>query len=322
MLVARKRCESEDRMRRRQFVSLLGGGPITQKKTLPVYADPPGDCGIPVARDDGWPIASVNDDKLVDRDALCRMADRLVASSANVHSVLVARGGKLVFERYFKGSDEINGRPVESATFDAGTLHNIKSATKSVTSLALGIAIDRGLIRSVDEPIFSFFPELSDLRSPEKDRIQLVHALTMTMGLKWVEAIPSNEDDNDEVRMHMASDPCRYVLGLPSTAPAGQEYFYNTGALTLVSAIVRKATGRPLDEFARETLFQPLGITSVEWVRVKGDSDACGGLRLRSRDMAKIGQLVLAGGRWNGRQIVSQEWIDTSTAPQVTAIAD
>ena len=82
-----------------------------------------------------------------------------------------------------------------------------KSATKSVASLALGIAIDRGLIRSVNEPIFSFFPELSDLRSPEKDRIQLVHALTMTMGLKWVEAIPNNEDDNDEVHMHMASDP-------------------------------------------------------------------------------------------------------------------
>ena len=141
--------------------------------------------------------------------------------------VLVARGGKLVFERYFTGSDEIPGRiSVPSGgnvAFDADTPHNIKSATKSVASLALGIAIDRGLIRSVNEPIFSFFPELSDLRSPEKDRIQLVHALTMTMGLNWVEAIPSNEDDdNDEVRMLMASDPCRYVLGLPTTAPAGQ----------------------------------------------------------------------------------------------------
>jgi CubicO group peptidase (beta-lactamase class C family) len=93
--------------------------------------------------------------------------------------------------------------------------------------------------------------------------------------------------------------------------------FYNTGALTLVSAIIRKATRRPLDEFARATLFEPLGITGVEWIRVKGDTDAGGGLRLRPRDKAKIGQLVLAGGRWNDRQVVSKAWIETSTAPKV-----
>jgi CubicO group peptidase (beta-lactamase class C family) len=103
------------------------------------------------------------------------------------------------------------------------------------------------------------------------------------------------------------------------TAPAGQEFFYNTGALALVSAIIRKATGRPLDEFARATLFEPLGITAVEWERYKGDTDAGGGLRLRPRDMAKIGQLVLAGGRCNDRQIVSKAWIETSTAPKTKA---
>ena len=119
--------------------------------------------------------------------------------------------------------------------------------------------------------------------------------------------------------MHMSRDPCRYVLGLESTAPAGQEFFYNTGALTLLSAIVRKATGRPLDEFARTNLFEPLGITNVEWTRVKGDSDAGGGLRLRPRDMAKIGQLVLAGGRWNDRQVVSKSWIDASMTPRLEA---
>jgi CubicO group peptidase (beta-lactamase class C family) len=310
-------------MRRRQFVALLGGVALAPLTAWPVYAQAPDGCGVPVARDDGWPVASINDDKLIDRAALCRMADRLATlSDPNIHSVLVARGGRLVFERYFSGADEvpgrIYGRRVEHVTFDADTLHDMKSASKSVASLALGIAIDRGLIRSINEPIFSFFPELSDLRSPEKDHIQLVHALTMSMGLAWEEATPSTGDENnDEARMNRAADSCRYVLGLPVTAPAGQEFFYNTGALALMSALIRKATGRPLDEFARENLFEPLGITPVEWDRRKGDTDAGGGLRLRPRDMAKIGQLVLAGGRWNNRQVVSKSWIETSTTPKI-----
>jgi CubicO group peptidase (beta-lactamase class C family) len=313
-------------MKRRQFSAVVGTV-LASLAEPPACAAPPGDCGVPGARDDGWAVNSVNDDRLIARAALCEMSDRLVASGANVHSVLVVRGGKLVFERYFQGLDEIPGyvfgRRVENVAFDADKLHDMKSVSKSVASLALGIAIDQGLIRSVDEPIFSFFPELSDLRTPQKDRISLRHALTMTMGLEWVEATPATGDfANDEARMHMSLDPCRHVLARAVAAPAGQEFHYSTGALALVSAVVRKACGRPLDEFARANLFNPLGISGGAWSRVRGDTDAGGGLRLRPREMARIGQLVLAGGRWNDRQVVSRGWVEASTAESVQATDD
>ena len=145
------------------------------------------------------------------------------------------------------------------------------------------------------------------MRSPQIDRIQLRHALTMSIGLKWVEATPATGDfDNDETRMFTAWDPNRYVLSLPVTAPPGQAFFYTTGTLRLLSAIMHKVTGRPLDDFAQTELFEPLGIADADWNRVRGEADAGGGLRLRPREMAKIGQLVLAGGRWGDRQIVSK----------------
>jgi len=314
-------------MKRRQFASLLGASALPSLGAWPAWAQAPGECGVPIARQDDWAVAAPNDDALIDRQPCCALADRLATlGDPNVHAVVVVRGGKLVFERYFKGADQVPGPlfglfgpRVRTVAFDADTLHSVKSVSKSVASLVVGIALDRGLIRSVDEPVFAFFPELADLRTPEKDRILLRHALTMTLGLQWVEATPATEESNDESRMHTAADPCRYLLGLASTAPPGEAFFYNTGALSLVSAIVRKATGRPLDEFARATLFEPLGITDVQWNRVRGDTDAGGGLRLRPRDMAKIGQLVLANGRWNERQIVSPAWIEASTTPKIEA---
>lgn len=314
-------------MKRRAFVSLLGGAVLVPFVARDGHGGQTDGCdGRPVARDDGWSVGAT-DDKRVDGDALCGICDRLTAGNANIHAVLVVRGGRLVFERYFKGPEEVPGRfygkRVETISFDPDTLHNMKSVSKSVASLAFGIAVDRGLIRSLDEPVFDFFPELSDLRSPEKDKIRLSHMLTMSMGLDWVEATPATgDDDNDEARMNRASDPCRYVLGRPVISSAGEKFFYNTGALRLVSAIIHKATGLPLDEFARTTLFAPLGITSADWARIKGYTDSGGGLHLRPRDMAKIGQLVLAGGSWNDRQIVSRAWIEASTTSKFKATGD
>ena len=119
-------------MKRRYFSSLFSGTALASLTSLPVFADPPEGCGVPIARDDGWSVASVNEDKFIDRSALCRMADQLAAASdANIHAVLIARSGKLVFERYFAGSDEIPalfyGRRVKNVTFDADTLHDVKS---------------------------------------------------------------------------------------------------------------------------------------------------------------------------------------------------
>ena len=152
-------------MRRRQFISLLGGAALAPLTSSRVDAEAPAGCGFPVARDEGWPVASADEDKLVDRDALCRMAERL-ESTANVHAVLVTRGGKLVFERYLGGTDEIYDRPIANATFDADTLHDMKSVSKSVASLVLGIAIDRGIDPQRRRTDLQLFPRIVRLAHP------------------------------------------------------------------------------------------------------------------------------------------------------------
>jgi len=313
-------------MKRREFTLALAGTALASLgRAAPAH--PIEGFAATASGDDGWSIAAGDDDKLVDTAALSKIADRLAASGANIHAVLVVHRGKLVFERYLQGSDQVPtsffGSRVENVAFDADTRHALKSVTKSIASLAVGIAIDRGLIHDVDEPILGFFPELADLRTPQTDRLLLRHALGMTLGLEWTEATPATGDlANDEARMYFSGDPCRYVLTRRTVAAAGQQFLYSTGALALVSAILHRTTGRPLDEFARASLLEPLGISGEEWSRLGRDSDAGGGLRMRPRDMAKIGQLVLAGGRWNGRQIVSNGWIDASTASLIKATDD
>lgn len=275
-------------------------------------------CGSPMAASD-LPVATPESVGLSGA-RLCEMVRWLdEGRQSNVHAVLVVRHGKLVFEHYFSGTDEEWGRAVGEVAFGPETKHDERSVTKSIVALMLGIAIDQGLIKSIDEPVLSYFPEYADLRTPHKDRIKVRDLITMSAGLEWHEDdTPYTSDANSENRMDSAPDPYRYALQQAVVAPPGQVWNYNSGATEVVAAVLKKASGKPVDELARTLLFAPLGITDVDWPHnAKGDPIAAGALRLRPRDLAKIGQLVLQRGTWNGARVVSASWIDAAMTPEI-----
>jgi CubicO group peptidase (beta-lactamase class C family) len=282
------------------------------------------DCPAPVDLNDGWPVSAPAAQGL-DPALLCAIGPRFEAwTEANLHGVVVARHGSLVYEHYLAGDDERWSQPLgrlvtTRVVYDAGKLHDLRSITKSIISLLVGIALDRGWIRNVDAPVFSFFPEYADLRTPEKDAITLRHVLTMSAGFAWTDpSMPHGNAADTEGPMIAALDPYRYYLALPLAAPPGQSYNYDSGATALLAAVVHRASGKDFDVLAQEVLFDPLGIGEVEWMRfANGDPIAGWGLRMRPRDLAKVGQLMLDHGRWHGKQIVPETWIAESTAPRI-----
>jgi CubicO group peptidase (beta-lactamase class C family) len=183
----------------------------------------------------------------------------------------------------------------------------------------MGIAIDHGWIKSIDAPVFSFFPEYASLSTPEKNRITIRDLLTMSSGLEWHEEdVPYTSPDNSEIVMDRSSDPTRAALAPDLVATPGKIWNYNSGSTELLGAILKKATGRAVDQLAATLLFAPLGITDFTWYKhTNGSPHAAGGLRLRPRDLAKIGQLILQRGSWNGTQVISSAWIDAATAPHI-----
>jgi CubicO group peptidase (beta-lactamase class C family) len=287
--------------------------------TMPRLAQAQMECDTPGAGDDHWPVATP-ESVGISSATLCPVVKWLGdRKETNVHAIVVVRHGKLVFDHYFTGDDEHLGRSVGEVTFDPQTRHDERSVSKSVTALVLGMAIDHGWIKSVDTPVLSFFPEYADLRTPEKDRITLRDLLTMSSGLDWHESdVPYTDAANSEIRMDASPDPYHFALEQPMVAPPGQIWNYNSGSTELLGAVLRKATGKPLDQLALTMLFGPLGITDVEWYRYAQDNpSAAAGLRLRPRDLAKIGQLVLQHGAWNGKRLVSASWVDAPTTPQI-----
>lgn len=277
-------------------------------------------CGSPAALDDGWITASPESVGL-DGARLCGIAARLKEMEADVHGVVIARHGKLVFEQYFPGYDDPWGRDDGQYTFDAATRHDMRSVSKSVVSLLVGIAIDRKLIAGIDEPAVKFFPEYAAVKSQGWDQITLRHLLTMSSGMQWDENRAWKDPRNDEPHLGSDADPYRYVLSKPIAAPPDTVWVYNGGGTDLLGNIIERVSGKTLEAFARDALFEPLGISDFEWMKYRnGKVSAAAGLRLRPRDAAKIGQLVLGHGAWNGKQIVPADWIEQSIAPRFQAI--
>lgn len=278
-------------------------------------------CGSPTALNDGWPTATPESVGL-DGARLCGIASKLAATNANVHAVVIVRQGKLVFEQYFPGYDEPwgmgEGRQYD---FDATTKHDMRSVSKSVISLLVGIAIDRELIKSADEPVVKFFPDDAAVKTTGWDRITLRHLLTMSSGIRWDENRAWKDPENDEPHLGSEADPFRYVLSKPVAAPPESVWNYNGGGTDLLGNVIERVSGKPLEAFAREALFAPLGISDWEWMKYRNEHIApAAGLRLRPRDAAKIGQLVLNKGAWHGKQIVSTKWIEQSVTPRFQAI--
>jgi len=229
----------------------------------------------------------------------------------NVHAVLLVRNGKLVVEEYFPGTDSAGAAHV----YDRDVLHEIHSATKSITGLLIGIAIDQRQIAGANVRVSGFFPEYAALFADGREEIELRHLLSMTAGLSWDEwGYPYTDPRNSHVAMNACDDPLRYVFSQPMVAAPGTKFSYSSGISIALGEIVHRATGLTADRFAALQLFEPLGITRYAWAKYPdGMVQAGGGLAMRPYDMAKIGSMLADGGRWRGRQIISEAWIREST---------
>ena len=273
---------------------------------------------VPPKLKDGWETGSLSDEG-IDVNLMRAMLERIrTGEYKNIQSVLVVKNGKLVVEEYFPRQEQ-DRREQMLRRFAP---QEMTSATKSVTSILIGIAIDQHLISGVDEKVATFFPEYADIfAGADKARLRLRDLLSMSAGLAWDEwTRPYSDPLNDHVRMIRSDDPIRYVFELPVVAAPGTKFAYNSGLSVVLGQIIFKVSGLRADTFAERHLFAPLGITDHYWTKYPDEIvQAGGGLYLRPRDMAKLGQLFLNGGRWQGKQIVSEEWVRQSTENHIDA---
>jgi len=234
----------------------------------------------------------------IDSDKLADALDYIQKHDVSVHNLLVIRDGYVVLDAYFYPYDKAN-------------VHDVASVTKSITSVLIGIAIDRGKIPSMHQPALSLFPNKQIAnRDTRKERLTIEHLLTMSSGVDC-----QYEPSEPTLRqMRQSNDWVQFMLDLPMTTEAGEKFVYCSGGMHLLSGIISQTTGISALDFARQTLFAPLGIRDVIWPSdAQGRSHGWGDLHLHPYDMAKIGYLWLNHGMWDGKHIISADWVAAST---------
>lgn len=270
---------------------------------------------VPATERDYWPTEgwqyATPEDQGMDSVRLQEMMDYIDENNVAIQGIVVARNGYIVHEAY------------PGVVFDENSTHLLYSVTKSFTSALVGIAIDQGFIDNVSVPMLSFFPDYEITNIDERrERITIEHLLTMRSGIFWDEtSVPFNSPANGIYQIN-SGDGVEFMLNSDMVAEPGTLWHYNTGASHLLSAIVQVATGMTTLEFAEANLFEPLGFSSVSWYRdiagwYKGGYD----LKITPQDMAKFGYLFLNNGTWDGTQIISADWVRTSSS-MITEVDD
>lgn len=276
---------------------------------------------VPQVLADGWHRATPHAGGF-DQAALTRSLRRLTGGPYNVHSVLVERHGRLVAEIYQGGRDRsIYSLLSVRRRMGPNDLHDMRSIGKSVTGLLYGIALSEGAVPAAGQRLSAAFPMRDATAAANAEQTTVRDLLDMTSGLAWREGKPGLDD---ELRLFWTRDPPLHVLGQPRVAPAGSSFNYSGGATSLLAHLITAGTGQPLDSYAQQHLFEPLGITRWAWAKdLHGRPMAFNGLRLTPRGLLKLGRLVQNEGRWNGRQVVPRDWIRDSLAPGLaTGVAD
>jgi CubicO group peptidase (beta-lactamase class C family) len=248
-----------------------------------------------------WPRA-LPEEVGLDSVALSEMFDFVHQHEVPVHSVQIVRHGRLVLDAYFY-------------PFSADMRHDVASVTKSITSTLIGLAIQKGLLRDVRQPVLSLFPDrVISNADDRKRRIAVEDLLTMQAG--WDCGFEAHEARLFEMRR--SADWLQFMLDLPMVADPGTRFAYCSGNPHVLSIILSQTTGTNALAFARRELFGPLGIQDISWpADPKGNNHGWGDLQLRPRDMAKLGQLFLQRGRWGERQLISESWIEAATQKHV-----